>query len=109
MTTPKPKGHFRRFERRETDLGAMLDLAGTKRRVKLRDVGLGGAGVWSDLHPSLGAGLTLAVEAQSLWDPLRIRAEVMWASPTRFGVRFVDLGDDAAGAILDVVSPDDFE
>ena len=109
MTTPKPKGHFRRFERRETDLGATMDLAGTKRRVSLRDVGLGGAGVTSDLQPPIGAGLTLAIEAQSLWDPLRIRAEVVWASAARFGVRFVDIGDDAAGAILDVVSPDEFE
>lgn len=109
MTTPKPKGHFRRFERRDTDLAAMLDLAGDKRRVKLRDVGLGGAGVISNLQPSVGAGLTLAIEAQSLWDPLTLRAEVVWVSTTRFGVRFVEVGDDAAGAILDVVSPDEFE
>lgn len=109
MTAPKPKGHFRRLERRETDLAATLEVAATKRRVHLSDLGLGGAGVACDLHPAIGASVTLAIEAQSLWDPLRIRGEVAWASATRFGVRFLEVEGEAAGAILDLLAPDEFE
>ncbi|MCC6646810.1 MAG: PilZ domain-containing protein [Polyangiaceae bacterium] len=109
MTAETSKRHFRRLERRGTDLPATVELGVKTARVRLHDLGLGGAGVDCDLCPALGAAVTLAVEAQSLWDPLLLRGEVAWSAPTRFGVRFVDMNADAAGAVLDLVAPDDFE
>lgn len=109
MTAPKPKGHFRRVERRKTDLSATLELGATQTRVRLSDLGLGGAAVSCELCPAVGAGATLAIEAQSLWDPLRLRGEVAWATSTCFGLRFVDVGDEAAGALLDLLAADEFE
>ncbi len=109
MTASKPMGHFRRLERRPTDLVARLEIGATRTRVRLADLGLGGAAVHCDLRPALGAGVTLAIDAPSLWEPLSLRGEVAWTSPTRVGVRFVDVGDDTAGAVLDLLAPDDFE
>ena len=64
--------------------------------VRVRDLGLGGAGLELPDAPALEAQapITLEVTAPTLWDPLILRGTVAWlrrgaaGKPMRTGVRF---------------------
>lgn len=100
------RDHFRAHGRRRVSLAATLrrplgDAAGNRRpegeRVRIRDIGLGGACVEAQSFEQplrLEAQVVLEVTAPTLWDPLVLRGRVAWLrqgradEPSRFGVRF---------------------
>ena len=95
------RDHYRAHARRKVNLlaGLYLPVIDGRRgiQVRIRDLGLGGAGLEVldssvALRPDTNA--TLEVTAPSLWDPLVLRGRVAWARPsrdpqsTKLGLRF---------------------
>ena len=95
------RDHYRAHARRKVNLLAGLYLPFTEGKrgiqVRIRDLGLGGAGV-EVLDPMAAmradTSVTLEVTAPSLWDPLVLRGRVAWVRPgrdpvnTKLGIRF---------------------
>lgn len=100
------RDHFRAHARRRVDLEATLRGrdGGVARGVKIRDLGLGGAGLEigeGTVPVEREASVVLEVTAPTLWDPLTLRGRIAWfrrggqGRATRAGIRF-ELGDSAA-------------
>lgn len=78
------------------------------------NVGLGGACIeaWEPLPP--GAGLALEVATPTLWDPLVIRATVVWSAwsgegRALSGMQFLHARDGALKSLLDLLRTERFE
>jgi hypothetical protein len=94
---PLPNGptHFRAAARLRVELGGSLALAvggHATREVRVRDLGLGGAGVEVDASAdavdaalAVDALVTLSVRAPALWDPLSLPARIAWMRPAEPG------------------------
>ena len=94
------RAYFRAHERRRVDFPAKLcvhDPAGSppKRNVRVRDLGLGGAGIEiPEGERELSAPVTIELLAPALWDPLVLEGKIAWirrggqGRPARAGVRF---------------------
>jgi len=81
--------------------------AGWQRQVPVEDLGLGGARIVVDEPVAPGDAVTLSFSAPALWDPLVIRARVVWASagapPHRAGVAFDHKSPEAAFALYELI------
>jgi hypothetical protein len=83
------RGPFRAHARRLVRLHALvvhLD-AGWQRYGTIEDLSLGGARVVIDEPLSGGDAIAVSFSAPTLWDPLNLRARVVWATPDRDGER----------------------
>jgi hypothetical protein len=97
-----------------------LPFTDTKRglAVRIRDLGLGGAGLeivepTSVLRPDTS--ITLEVTAPSLWDPLVLRGRIAWLRPgredhpTKLGVRFEHTEHGGLYALFQLLGAHTFE
>jgi hypothetical protein len=95
------RAYFRAHERRRVDFPAKLcfhdgSAAGpSKRDVRVRDLGLGGAGIEiPEGERELSLPVTIELWAPVLWDPLVLEGKIAWVRrggqgrPARAGVRF---------------------
>jgi hypothetical protein len=87
--------HFRAFERRPTNLPALLtsEVLGWAIPAELIDLGLGGASVLVAQSLPLASTVRLSVETPQLWEPLVLPGRVAWTRPNsdgrlRLGLRF---------------------
>lgn len=103
--------HFRAHERRRVALSATLrDGRGAfSWRVRVRDLGLGGAGIELDQPIDGGHEVVLEIVAPSLWDPLVVRGDVAWAQGERAGVRFAFEDPSLLFALFEVLAAEGFE
>jgi hypothetical protein len=93
---------------------------GWQRHVPVEDVGLGGARVLVDEPVRPGDAVTISFTAPSLWDPLVLRARVVWVSsapapagsppsPRSAGIAFEHRGSPAAFALFELISTVGYE
>lgn len=78
-----PQAHFRSFARQPTKWWVVLTGVGRERRARLRDLGLGGAGLELAEEVPLGASVGVRIDAPHLWDPLFLSARVTWVRARR--------------------------
>jgi hypothetical protein len=78
-------GHFRAHARRKVNLHAQVShgAAGWERSLRVLDLALGGACVEVLDHVATGDRLEVSFVTPDRWDPLILRARVIWASPSR--------------------------
>ncbi len=74
---------FRAHARRGTRLQALVAHVGTgwQRQVAIENIGLGGACLALDDRLAAGDSVNVSFTAPTLWDPLVLRARVVWVSP----------------------------
>lgn len=85
---------------------------GWQRHVPVEDVGLGGARIVVEEPIRPGDAVTVSFTAPSLWDPLVLRARVIWALPApsggastrRAGIAFDHRGGLASFALFELIS-----
>lgn len=99
--------HFRRSERASVLLRAELrkgsrDAVLTKSG-HISDLSVGGAYIESDSPPSMGERLWVRIVAPTAWEPLELQAEVRWIEAGGFGVRFSQMTQADAAALLALV------
>ena len=119
MATEDGRGatHFRAHARSAVGLAAVIrDNDGTRVwRAKVRDLGLGGAGLEAREAAATGQRIVLEIVVPTRWDPLVVRGEVAWVHPTsgseswRIGVRFAFEDAAAAWALWDVLGTGAYE
>jgi hypothetical protein len=107
---------FRTHERREVRMGALVEHLGAAWRVDARvaNVSLGGACL--ELARAISEGDQVRVDfmAPSLWDPLAIRARVVWSyfphpqGPGRFGIAFEHAEGPAVLALFELICSHDY-
>ena len=76
-------GAFRAHARRTVRVRALVThvQAGWQKQASVENLGLGGARVAIDERLAPGDAVTLSFTAPSLWDPLVLRARVVWIDP----------------------------
>jgi hypothetical protein len=95
---------------------------GWQRHLPVEDIGLGGASIVVEDPIRPGDAVTVSFTAPSLWDPLVLRARVVWASPPqpgagaspgassrRAGIAFDLRGAPAAFALFELISTVGYE
>jgi hypothetical protein len=85
--------------------------AGWQRQGTLEDLAFGGARLVVDEPLAGGDAISVSFSAPTLWDPLSLRARVVWVAPdraggnaSRAGVAFEHSGGDAVFALYEVLS-----
>jgi hypothetical protein len=103
--------HFRAHARRPVSLRALVTHieAGWQKHAPVLDLGLGGACIAIDLGVAAGEKVSLAFTAPTLWEPLVVRARVVWASGTSAGVAFEHKNEQAALALFELVATMGYE
>jgi hypothetical protein len=110
-------GQFRVHDRKNVRLRALVTHieAGWQRHVGLANVGLGGACILIDETVHVGDRVTLSFVAPTLWDPLVLRAKVVWTrqgtpgtltkmgEPGRCGVAFEHRTPQAVLALFELI------
>jgi hypothetical protein len=103
-------GRFRVHARMPTRLRALVShaQAGWKRHAPIENMGLGGARLLVDERIDPGDGVTLSFTAPTLWDPLVLRARVIWTGggdpPYAAGVAFEHSRADEVLALYELIS-----
>jgi hypothetical protein len=87
--------------------------AGWQRHGAVENLGLGGACVVIDEPLARGDAITVSFTAPTLWDPLQLRARVVWAAAgggaRRAGVAFDQPTADAVFALYELIVALGFE
>jgi PilZ domain len=104
-------GHFRAFDRKTVRLRALVTHieAGWQRQVQVANIALGGACVLLDEHVRGGDRVTLSFVAPTLWDPLVLRARVVWfregrkGDPPLCGIAFEHKSAQATLALFELI------
>jgi hypothetical protein len=107
-------GRFRVHARMPTRLRALVShaQAGWKRHAPIENMCLGGARLLVDERVDPGDGVTLSFTAPTLWDPLVLRARVIWIGggdgggdpPYTAGVAFEHSRADEVLALYELIS-----
>jgi hypothetical protein len=108
---------FRATARRPIAMPMVVYTESDRRQLdaQLVDLGLGGARLELDVPLAPGVGLTFEIPAPTLWDPLTLDGEVVWATwpgaaqRARIGVRFKHVSPSAAFALFDLLSSQGFD
>ena len=102
------RAHFRAYPRREstTTIGVRSDRG--EQRLRLRDVGLGGAGLEGG-ELEIGAQVEVVFTAPNRWDPLVIRGRVAWARGARSGVAFDGTAERELYALFEMLGTQVFD
>ena len=101
--------HFRAFPRRASRIAVVAKLAAGEARVRLIDIGLGGAGVQSGEVLELGARLDLVLQVPNRWDPLVLPARVAWSNGKRAGLAFEHRDDADVYALYELLGTQVFD
>jgi hypothetical protein len=102
-------GAFRAHARRNVRLRALVTHvgAGWQRHAPVENMGLGGARLLLDGRLGEGDLVTVAFVAPTLWDPLVLRAHVVWVAPgdppCRVGVAFEHKGAEGVFALYELI------
>jgi hypothetical protein len=115
----RASGPFRAHARRNVRLRALFThvQAGWQRYASIENVGLGGARLLLDAGAAAiapGDAVTLSFTAPTLWDPLVLRARIVWvtsasAAETRLGVAFEHKATEAVFALYELIVTLGFE
>lgn len=104
-------GTFRVHARTRVALRALVTHVerGWQRHAAVEDLGLGGARVVVEDPLRIGDAVTVSFTAPSLWDPLVLRARVVWAaapgsSPRRVGLAFDHRSGPTAFALFELIA-----
>jgi hypothetical protein len=115
-------GTFRAHARSRVGLRALVTHVekGWQRHVPVEDIGLGGARILVEEPLRPGDSVTVSFTAPSLWDPLVLRARVVWAAQVssgqtpgatgaaaasrRAGIAFDHRGAPGAFALFELIS-----
>ncbi len=114
----RPDGTFRAHPRAKVALRVLVTHVekGWQRHAPVEDLGLGGARIVVEDPVRPGDAVTVSFTAPSLWDPLVLRARVVWASPAsgtsgssaggarRVGLAFDHRAGGAAFALFELIS-----
>jgi hypothetical protein len=106
-------GHFRAHERRAISIDALVrhERTGWAREARVLDLSLAGAGLALAEPVDAGTPVVLELAAPTLWDPLALRAEVVWCrsqgvdpGPARAGLVFEHAAPEPLLALFDVLA-----
>lgn len=101
--------HFRAHARYPVRTEASLRLAGAVSRVRLVDLGIGGAGVALEGELPIGGTIDVLLNAPNRWDPLVFRARVAWCDAGRAGLSFEHRSERDAGALWELLDAATFD
>jgi hypothetical protein len=87
---------------------ASLRLAGAVSKVRLVDLGIGGAGVTLDGELPVGGTIDVLLNAPNRWDPLVFRARVAWCGQGRAGLAFEHRSERDAAALWELLDATSF-
>ena len=105
-------GHFRAHARRRVQIPVTLrgERSGWERGGRVIDIHVAGAGLETDEALPAGERVSIAFATPTLWDPLILSAEIVWAHPPRPTDELDALGRPRAvaraGVRFDYPSPD---
>jgi hypothetical protein len=103
------RDHFRAYPRRASAMSVALRVEGREERVRLVDIGLGGAGVVPLSPLPTDAHLFVVLHAPNRWDPLVLRARVSWVKEGRAGLAFEGHDDAEVYALYELLAAHVFD
>jgi len=112
MAEPQKRDHFRAYPRRASGMTVALRVDsrdGREQRVRLVDIGLGGAGVVLPSPLPIGARTFVVLHAPNRWDPLVLRAKVTWTKDGRAGLAFEEHDDGEVYALYELLAAHVFD
>ena len=109
--------HFRAEARRVVALAAVVRDESSRFvwRARVRDLGLGGAGLELAEAAAAGQRVVLEIAVPTRWDPLVVRGVIAWVrqgegrEPWRAGVRFAFDDTSAAWTLWDVLGAEAYD
>ncbi|MEZ4221264.1 MAG: PilZ domain-containing protein [Polyangiaceae bacterium] len=103
--------HFRAFERHSVVLAGLLSAPslGLSERVRILDLGLGGARVTTERRFSTGLSVELRVQAPDRWEPLALAARVAWVSEGEAGLSFEHRSGGTVAGLLGLLGREGYE
>ena len=86
-----------------------LRVDGREERTRLRDIGLGGAGIEQPAPIAVGSFLALVLHAPNRWDPLVLSSRVAWTHSGRMGLAFEEASDADVYALYELLAAQVFD